>query len=258
MTFLADVDVNAFVGAYPYRHVPHPDAATLVRVMDREKIAEAWVGHLPSAFYRDPGAGNGELLQALAPFAERLRYVPTVRPDWPGARDDVRKHGEAGAVAVRVYPQHVGLGPGDTRTREIAAECASHRLPIILTVRFEDVRQRHSIDVAGDLTPAHVRELARQRTGASIIVTAAGREFIEEVHWGLTPSERSFVQYDISWLWGPPTAEFSHLLRTIGGDHFVFGTMWPLRLTQLARANLELRDDDVREVKLGIPGVAVA
>ena len=40
----AAVDVNAFVGAYPFRDVPHPDPDVLVRVLDREEIGEAWVG----------------------------------------------------------------------------------------------------------------------------------------------------------------------------------------------------------------------
>jgi predicted TIM-barrel fold metal-dependent hydrolase len=251
------VDVNAFIGAYPFRHVPHPDPDVLVRVMDREQIESAWVGHLPSAFHRDPTQGNAELLAALSPYAARLRYVPTVRPDWPSAVAGLAPLRDAGAVAVRLYPQHAGLAPGDHSMRDLALACGALRLPIILTVKFEDVRQRHSIDGAVELTPAHVRELARQHTGAGIVVTAAGREFIEEVHWGLTPDERSFVQYDMSWLWGPPTGDFSHVLRTIGGEHVLFGTMWPLRLTQLARANLELRDEDVRDAMLGVPGANI-
>lgn len=31
------VDVNTFVGGYPFRHLPHPDAAVLVRVLEREE-----------------------------------------------------------------------------------------------------------------------------------------------------------------------------------------------------------------------------
>ncbi|MHB1225550.1 MAG: hypothetical protein ACYC2G_16100, partial [Gemmatimonadaceae bacterium] len=52
------LDVSAFIGAYPFRHVPHPDPEVLVRVCAREGIAESWVGHLPSAFHRDPSHGN--------------------------------------------------------------------------------------------------------------------------------------------------------------------------------------------------------
>jgi hypothetical protein len=115
----------------------------------------------------------------------------------------------------------------------------------VLTVRFEDLRQRHALDVAGDLTAAHVRALARAGD-VRLIVTGAGRELLEEVHWGLTSDEQRRVHWDFAWIWGPPEDHFAHLIRTIGAERFVYGTHWPLRLTQSSRANLDLLPDDLR------------
>jgi len=244
------LDVNTFIGEYPYRHVPHPDPDVLVRVLERENISSAWVGHLPSAFHRDPSHGNAVLLRALTPHAPVLRAAPIVRPDWPDWAGALDALASAGIAAVRAYPQLWGFAPGDARLVSLGHRCAALDLPVVLTVRFEDLRQRHILDSAPDLSPAHVRELARAGSGARLVVTAAGREFIEEVHWGLTPGERALVFWDISWIWGPPTDDLSHLLRTIGADRFVLGTMWPLRLTQVARANLALREADVANATL--------
>jgi len=119
-----------------------------------------------------------------------------------------------------------------------------------LTVRFEDLRQRHSMDGAGDLSAAAIRALARSGERVRLIVTAAGREMIEEVHWGLTPAEQQRVFWDISWIWGPPEDHLAKLLRTVGPERFVFGTQWPLRLTQTPRANLDLLPPDLAEVQL--------
>ncbi|MFN8579762.1 MAG: hypothetical protein U0163_02110 [Gemmatimonadaceae bacterium] len=238
-------DVNAFVGGYPYRHVPHPDPDALLRVMDREGIAEAWVGHLPSAWYRDPSPGNAELRHLLHAHKDRLLAVPVVRPDWPRWREQVRSAADQGVVAVRAYPSQWGFGPDDGRMIELAEAAAAAQMAVVLTVKFEDVRQRHAVDTVGDLPAAAVRQLARAGTGARLVVTAAGREFIEEVHWGLTSQERDRVFWDVSWIWGPPEDHFAHLLRTIGAERFVFGTMWPLRLAQVARANIALLPTDV-------------
>ena len=237
------VDVNVLVGPYPFRQVPHPDPDTLVRVMDREGVANAWVGHLPSVFYRDPAPGNKELFDLLRPLADRLLAVPAVRPDWPDWCDQLAAAADQGAVAVRAYPPQWGLGPDDPRMVELAGACADRQLPLVLTVKFEDVRQRHPMDGVGELQPAAVRALARAGTNAQILVTAAGRDFIEEVHWGLTSAERARVWWDISWIWGPPEDDLAHLLKTVGADRFAYGTMWPLRLTQVARANLALLPD---------------
>jgi hypothetical protein len=86
-----------------------------------------------------------------------------------------------------------------------------------------------------------------------LVVTAAGREMIEEVHWGLTPAEQKRVLWDISWIWGPPEDHLAKLFRTIGSERFVYGTHWPLRLTQNPRANLDLLPDDLANSPLGDP-----
>ena len=247
------IDVNALVGPYPFRHVPHPDPEVLVRVLDRENVDEAWVGHLPSAFHRDPTEGNDELLAALRPYSQRLRFVPAVRPDWPRWETAVRDAADRGAVAVRAYPPQWQLGPHDTSMRELALACGARSLPLVLTVRFEDLRQRHPLDVAGDLTAAAIRDLARAGDDVRLIVTAAGREMIEEVHWGLTPDEQRRVLWDISWIWGPPEDHLAKLFRTLGASRFAFGTQWPLRLTQNPRANLDLLPDDLAGIALGDP-----
>ena len=245
------IDVSTFVGSYPFRYVPHPDPDALLRVLDREKIDEAWVGHLPSAFYRDPTPGNRELVTLLASNTKRLRPVPAVRPDWPGWPVTLRDAANAGAPAVRAYPPQWGLGPHDASMRELAIAAGELGLCLVLTVRFEDLRQRHALDVAGDLTAAAIRSLARAGDTVRLLVTAAGREMIEEVHWGLTPEEQKRVLWDFSWIWGPPEDQLAKLFRTIGSRRFVFGSQWPLRLVQNPRANLDLLPDDVRDMPLG-------
>lgn len=251
------VDVNALVGPYPFRHLPHPDPDVLVRVLAREGVAQAWVGHLPSAFHRDPAPGNRELYVALAPHAPTLLPVPTIRPDWPGWERELARAVEAGAPAVRAYPPQWGLAPGDRALVELADGCAAHGLALLLTVRFEDLRQRSRLDVAGDLQAAAVRELVRA-SNAAVVVVAAGRDFIEEVHWGLTPDERARLWWDISWVWGPPEDHLARLFRNVGADRFLFGTQWPLRLTQSPSANLALLPDDLRSNALADARTIVA
>ena len=248
------VDVSAIIGAYPFRELPHPDADTLIGVLDREGIDRAWVGHLPSAFHRDPRKGNEALYRELSPHRARLDPVPAVRPDWPGWEREVARAVDEGATAIRAYPAHWGLGPGHPALVELARASARVALPVVLTVRFEDSRQRHALDAAGDLPAATVRALARAGTQARIVVIAAGRTMIEEIHWSLTPFERDLVWYDTSWIWGPPEDDFAQLLRTIGPARFVYGTGWPLRLAQVSRANLVLLPPDLANVPLADPG----
>jgi hypothetical protein len=247
------IDVNCFIGGFPFRELPHPDADVLVHVLEREGIERAWVGHLPTAFHRDVTAGNESLFAALEPHRAVLEPVPAIRPDWPHWERALADVHDRGARAIRAYPSQWGMGAHDANLTALASACGEIGLPLVLATRFEDMRQRSALDVAPDLSGAHIRAIVRADARVKVVVTCAGRALIEESHWGLTPDERARLWWDISWIWGPPEDDLAHLLHTIGAEHFLFGSGWPLRLVQSPIANLELIPPETRQLKLGEP-----
>lgn len=253
MTRPITVDPSVFIGPYPFRDVPHPDPEILVKVLEREGIARAWVGHLPAAWEADPAKSNATLFRAIEPYRSRLSAAPAIRPDLPDWERTLADAALGGAAAIRAYPAHWGMKSDDAALRDLAIAAGERKLPLILTVRFEDLRQRDARDTAGDLVPQVVRTLARADAGVRLIVSAAGRDFIEEVHWGLTPDEQRRVLWDIGWIWGPPEDHLAKLFRSIGSDRFVFGSQWPLRLVQSPFANLELLPADLADAPLADP-----
>lgn len=238
------IDCAAFIGPYPFRHLPHPDPDVLARVLEREGLDGAWVGYLPAPWQRDPAPGNAVLFAALAAHPT-LRPAPVVRPDWPGWERALAECIEKGAAAIRAYPMHWGMGAQHPGMLALARACGAASIPLVLTVRFEDLRQRSPLDATPDLSAAHVRWLAREDEAVRIVVLGAGRELLEEAHWGLTPDEQQRVYWDFAWIWGPPEDHLAHLFTTIGASRFVYGTHWPLRLTQNPRANLDLLPGDL-------------
>jgi hypothetical protein len=236
------IDVAAFVGEYPYRSISHGTTDWLLAQMDRLGIDRAWVGHLPSVLYKDPAPGNAALEHALVNQSERLVHVPVVNPALPRWEDDTNRAVAMGAPAVRSYPLHQGLDPAGGEMRVLAAALAAAEIALLLTVRFEDVRQRHPLDTVPDLPPAAVRKLVRSDPDVRVIVTHADRAFVEEVHFGLTPSEATRVLWDISWIWGPPENHLAKLIDTMGVQRFGLGTGMPLRIPDTPFARLDLLD----------------
>jgi hypothetical protein len=248
---LLPIDVTAWIGAYPFRDIPHPEPEILARVLEREGFAGAWVGHLPGAFHRDVLPSNRALYSALKPFRAVLQPSPMVRPDWPGWERQLAEAVDEGAPAVRVYPAQWGLGAGHPAWAELSHACAVAGVVLHVTTRFEDLRQRHPLDTAGDVPAAVIRALVRRRPGsppsAVVVVAGAGREMLEETHWGLTPREQSRVFHDFHWIWGPPEEHFAHLVRTVGAARLAWSSWWPLRLTQQSRALIDLLPADLQE-----------
>jgi hypothetical protein len=235
------IDVNTFLGAYPWRRVPGTSPEGLLAALDRVDTAEAWVSHLPGVFWRAPADGNAWLYD-VAGRQPRLRPVPAVHPGLAGwesvLADAVQRH----VPAVRCDPTVHGLDPAGAEMCRLAAACGASQVPLVLAVRFEDGRQRHPRDVSPELPAAAVRALIRSDASVRLVVTHAERSFIEEVHFGSTELEARRIWWDISWVWGPPEDHLETLLGTVGAARFVFGSGMPLRLPELPVARLDLLD----------------
>lgn len=235
------IDVNSFVGAYPFRRVPGTSLDALLRSLDRVAIDQAWVSHLPSVFWREPSAGNPWLYEATRQW-DRLQPVPAVHPGLPGWEQTVAEARAAGVPAVRCDPTYYGLHLGGPELRALAMACAAEGVPLMLAVRLEDARQRHPNDPAAELPPWAVRNLIRSDPALRLIVTHADRGFIEEVYFGSTPEESGRIWWDICWIWGPPEDHLETLIQTIGIERFLFGTGQPLRIPETSIAKLDLLD----------------
>jgi len=233
------IDVNAFLGAYPWRKVPGTAPDALIKALDRAEIDEAWVTHLPSLFWRDPTEGNAWLVET-ARRETRLKPVPVIHPGLAQWEQVLADAVNGGAPAVRCDPLYLGLDPAGGEMRVLAAACGAARIPLMLAARLEDGRQRHPNDTVPELPAAAVRALIRSDADVRLLVTHADRAFVEEVHFGSTPEEGARIWWDICWIWGPPEDHLETLLETVGTGRFVFGTGQPLRLPENSIAKLDL------------------
>jgi uncharacterized protein len=235
------IDVNGFLGAYPFRRVPGTSPEAVIGAMDRVGLDQAWVTHLPGLFWRDPTEGNAWLYETTRRHS-RFRAVPAIHPELPGWERELAQAVAAGVPAVRCDPTFYAIDPAGAAMRRLVAACGEAAKLLALAVRLEDGRQRHPHDRAPELPAAAVRALIRSHDRTRLLVTHAHRDFIEEVHFGSTPDEASRIWWDISWIWGPPADDLATLLETVGVDRFVFGTGQPLRLPEASVAKLDLLD----------------
>ena len=240
---MSQIDVNTFIGSYPFRDIGEWEAGDVARAIARTGSDEAWVSHLSAMFWRDPTPGNRALYAAHDRYSH-LKPVPAVHPGlpaWELALDEaVAKH----APAVRCDPIFYGLAPAGAEMQRLLAAASERGVPLVLAIRLEDVRQRHPNDRVGDLPPWAIRQLIRSHPSAHIVVTHADREIVEQVHFGSTPEEARRILWDICWIWGPPEDHLELLLETVGVERFAFGTSLPLRLPETSVAKLDLLNLD--------------
>jgi len=235
------IDVNVFVGGYPWRRLPGSSPAAVLAAMERVGVLEAWVTHLPGLFWKDPAEGNGWLYETAERYPP-FRPVPIVHPGLPHWEQDLADAVRRGVPAVRCDPGFLGLAPTGGDMARLIQAAGEMGVALQAAVRLEDGRGRHPLDVAPELTPAVVRSWVRSHPRSRFVITHAERGFIEQVHFGATPEEAARVWWDISWVWGPPEGDLALLLATMGGARFLFGSGQPLRLAETPLARLELMD----------------
>src|SRR3989440_12762314 len=124
---LMRIDVNVFLGAYPYRRVPGTSPEAVLRAMERVGIDEAWVTHLPGLFWQAPPEGNAWLYEATA-HERRFQPVPAVHPGLPGWEAVLAQARARRAPVVRCDPTYCGLDPAGAEMRGLAADRKSTRL----------------------------------------------------------------------------------------------------------------------------------
>lgn len=244
------IDLNAYLGHYPFQQLRYNTAEKMVALMDRNGVSHAVVSSLHSVFYRDVHRGNEELMLELEKFRGRLTPVATVNPRYVGWEADLEEAvGRWKMRAVTLVPEHHGYRLTDQHGRAALKKISGYGLPLVLTQRFEDRRQRHEWDRAEDLTFAPVAEVARTHPELKILfVNWIGLEGKRLVEAGL----KGRCLIDFARLDVVLGATVPKLIDALGADAVGFGSHMPFNYvgpSLVKLANLEtLRADDHEEI----------
>ena len=74
------IDVNAYIGHWPFRKIEYDTAEKLLRLMDNKGIDIACVSNLNSIFYRDVMEGNIELIKQIKTHTDRFIPFGLINP----------------------------------------------------------------------------------------------------------------------------------------------------------------------------------
>ena len=236
------IDLNASLGAYPFRALRHRTAADLLALMDRNGIGRAVVSSHAALFYRDGQRGNEELRAETAAHAARLIPVATVNPRYVGWQRDLSEAVEKWKVpAVALAPEHHGYGLGDEDGNAALGRIAELGVPVMLTQRLEDRRQRHDWDRAEDLSADALYAAARAFPALRfVLVNWIGLDGQKLVAAGL----KGRCLIDFARLQVVYRKEVPRLIETIGAEAIAFGSHMPFDYVGPALvklANLELQ-----------------
>jgi len=133
------VDVNCFLGHWPFRKIRRGTFADLKAVHAENEIAFGYVSSLDSIFYNDPFEGDIELHETIR--GSDYRHILSVNPALPCCLEDVRRGVQNFDIkGVRIYPDIHGFDLNSPEVDDLCRLLSLMNLPLVLTVRLEDER----------------------------------------------------------------------------------------------------------------------
>jgi predicted TIM-barrel fold metal-dependent hydrolase len=138
------IDVNAYLGYWPFRHAFWQEPSALVRKLRSLKITEAWVGSFAGPFQADLEGVNARLAEQCQLHGEQM-LVPfgSINPLLPDWEEDLRRCQEKHRMpGIRLHPNYHDYRldhPAFARLLKLAAE---RKLIVQLSMRMEDERNQ--------------------------------------------------------------------------------------------------------------------
>lgn len=237
------IDLNAWLGTWPFRCLRDNEPATLLARLQRAGIERAAVSQIEAVLHRNVQPANEKLAESVEGFADQLLPMATINPRYPFWEHDLRAcHEDLGMRGVRLSPCYHDYAANGPEALRVAAACAERGLPILLAHRMEDNRQRHWLDPGRTLNLSEVADLIAAVPEATVVVTNARalsdtalwqRQDLRERNWyfDLSLAEVHYVLHNNV----AHMRDLADFIDAGGAGHLVFGTHAPFSYPSAAR-----------------------
>ena len=234
------IDINTYVGHWPFRQIWNNTPEQLGARMDDAGIDIACVSNLNSIFYRDVQAGNEELYEQISlckAYKDRLIPFAIINPAYPAwEKDFLHCIDDLGMKGLELYPCYHNYKLSDSAAAELIKMAAEKGIPVHLPCAIENRRQRHHLDVKEDITAESVKAVLALCPEADFIISNGPSGVIHEQLCSQIDLRKGKVFFDISRC-NMIGSDFDDFVRSIGVDRVVFGSAMPFQYidTQLVK-----------------------
>ena len=238
------IDINTYVGHWPFRQLRHNTVDGLLRLMDSNGVDRAVTASIHGMFYKNVLPANEEVAHGTRTHRDRILPYAVINPadaDW---EEDLRRSAEdLELTGVRLFPQYHGYHLTDPAALELIDAASALGWPVQVPMRVVDRRQRHPWDQAHDLAAADFeRALAARPAARWMILDSLGLDGTR------LPANASYL-VEISRMTAVLQRNIQSFMETAGAEHLAFGTGMPFKMPAPTLLKLEVLDqpEGVRE-----------
>lgn len=226
------IDINTYIGHWPFRKLTHNTPLQLGSIMDNAGIDLMCVSNLNSIFYRNSHDGNKELfkqIQSSETYKDRFLPFAIINPAYPAwEKDFLQCINNFGMKGLELYPYYHNYRLTDRAAVELINLATQKGIPVHLPCALENHRQRHWLDVKEDITADSVKGMLSLCPDANIIISNGSTIRMYEELQPIINERKGKVYFDFSRV-NAIDAAFVSLILSIGTEHIVFGSAMPFQ-----------------------------
>lgn len=235
------IDVNTYVGHWPFRSVKNDTLKQRMDRMDEKGIDISCVSSLNAIFYRDAQRGNGELFQQMGSQAEfKRRFIPfcIINPMYPGWKKDFETCiNDYSMGGLELYPAYHKYDLSCPEASELLSLAQEKKIPVLFPCSIENVRQRHWMDVKEDLNPSDILKVAGTFKELDMIISNGPTNVFAHVLKETAKQRTGRIYYDFTRV-EILNGVLNRFIGTAGADRVVLGTVSPLQYEEAQYAKL--------------------
>ena len=244
------VDINAYVGHWPFRQRIYNTCEKRLERMKRFGVDVSVISNMNGIFYKNPQSANEELHREIsASTAFRDRFIPfaVINPLYAAWRDHFSTSISAlGMRGLRLFPSYHGYTLTNPSCIELVKRARDNGLPVCLSLRMVDSRPSSWMDLdrSKEWALQDVMPIVREVPDAQFfIVNVANSTALATEDVALL--KNADVLIDTS---GRSMLNLGELIKTFGAEKFAYGSHAPIldEVTGLLRIE-SLRDHEADE-----------
>lgn len=249
------IDINAYVGHWPFMQLQYNTCEALVQRMDKFGVDMSVISNMNGIFYKNTQPANEELYEEIRSsrlYGNRLIPFAVINPIYAGWQRDMETCiNKFGMKGIRLYPKYHDYEITHPELIALVKKARDMNIPVAFTYRMVDSRQRSWMDI--DYVPytpklewtlKNIFPIIKAVPDARyMILNIANSMHLDEPD--LKIFRKANVLMDTS---GRTLTNLGSLLKSEGTDRFAFGTHAPILdyLTGMLRIE-SLRESEADE-----------
>lgn len=244
------IDVNTYMGNWPFRPLPEATPKDLLALLKTEGIEKALVSPIEGIFYDEPQLANEKLCKALGDFSD-LEPVAVLNPKLPNWRKNLDVCCEKYHVrALKLHPNYHRYDLNDAG--ELLKAAGKRNIPIIIQLRVQDVRAQNPAGEAADVNISDAINAAHLCPDTRFVIGG--------IRWGeATGRAKEITKLPNLWI-DISQIEYTDCLRRIiqiyGTKQLLFGSHAPFFVVRSAILKLQEAELSGQERKAIVSGNA--